>query len=35
LQPDQAYAIAFVLMLVSVLAILTSALLQRRRRAVG
>ena len=33
-KPDQAYAIAFVLMLVSVLAIVTSALLQRRRKAV-
>jgi sulfate/thiosulfate transport system permease protein len=32
-KPDQAYAIAFVLMLVSVLAIVTSALLQRRRKA--
>lgn len=31
-KPDQAYAIAFVLMLVSVLAIVASALLQRRRR---
>ena len=34
-KPDQAYAIAFVLMLVSVLAIVTSALLGRRRRAVS
>ena len=32
-KPDQAYAIAFVLMLVSVLAIVASALLQRRRKA--
>ena len=34
-KPDQAYAIAFVLMLVSVLAIVTVALLQRRRRALA
>lgn len=33
-KPDQAYAIAFVLMLVSILAIVTSALLQRRGKAV-
>jgi sulfate transport system permease protein len=33
-KPDQAYAIAFVLMLVSVVVIVTSALLRRRRRAV-
>jgi len=32
-KPDQAYAIAFVLMLVSILAIVTTALLRRRKQA--